>query len=223
MTRKTKRQLAFSAGFAVYFALLWILWNTPVVYPLKIFVVLLHEASHALAVWISGGTVAQITLDPRQGGVTWATGGNAFLALSAGYLGSLAWGAALVTVAHLKRVHAGWVMGAAGVLVLELTAFYLRGLFAIVFGALFGGAMLVAAWKLPELWNRRTVLVLGMTSCLYAVLDIKSDVLDRPTLPSDAAMLADLTGLPTVLWGVVWIALAITACFFLLRWSWQRA
>ena len=223
MSRKARRQRAFAAGFAVYFALLWVLWDTPVAYPLKIFVVLLHELSHAVAVWITGGDVERITLDPRQGGATFARGGSALLALSAGYLGSLLLGAGLVVTAHLKRVRARWVTGGIGVLVLELTIFYLRSPFAVAFGALFGAALLAAAWRLPELWNRRLVLVLGMTSCLYAVLDIKSDVLDRPTLPSDAAMLAELTGLPTVLWGMVWIATALAACALLFRWAWRRA
>jgi hypothetical protein len=221
--RKAQRQRAFLAGFAVYFALLWALWETVAVYPLKIFVVLLHELSHAIAVWVTGGIVERITLDPRQGGVTFASGGSAFLALSAGYLGSLLWGCLLVVVAHLKRVHAGWVIAATGALVLELTLLYLSGPFALAFGVLFGATLLAAGWKLPELWNRRLVLVLGMTSCLYAVLDIKSDVLDRPTLPSDAAMLAELTGWPTLLWGLLWIALAVGVCALLFRWAWKRA
>jgi hypothetical protein len=223
MPPKAKRQQAFVAGFAIYFALLWMVWDTVAAYPLKIFVVLLHELSHAIAVWLTGGIVDRITLDPLQGGATFARGGSAFIALSAGYLGSLLWGCGLVVVAHLKKVHAGWVMAAIGALVLELTLLYLTGLFAVAFGLFFGVALLGAAWKLPELWNRRSVLVLGMTSCLYAVLDIKSDVLDRPTLPSDAAMLADLTGWPTLFWGVLWIAVALGVCTLLLRWAWKRA
>ena len=39
----------FAIGFAAYFVALWLLWDTPVVYPLKIFVVLLHEVSHGIA------------------------------------------------------------------------------------------------------------------------------------------------------------------------------
>src|SRR5690606_606105 len=149
-----RRQRAFALGFVSYFALLWVLWETPVAYPLKIFVVLLHELSHALAVWATGGSVERITLDPRQGGATYAAGGSALLALSAGYLGRLLWGAALVVVAHKKRVRARWVVGAIGVLVLELTAFYLRNPFAIAFGALFGAALVAAWWRLPDPWNR---------------------------------------------------------------------
>jgi len=218
---RTRRRLMFVGGFTVYFSLLWTFWYTPLVYPLKIFVVLLHELSHALAIWATGGSVDRIVLDPRQGGATWGTGGSAFVALSAGYLGSLLWGTALVAAARWKKVPAGLVTGVAGLLVLALTALYVRNDFGIVFGAVFGLALLVSTWYLPDLWNRRLVLVLGMTSCLYAVLDIKSDVLDRPYLPSDAAMLAEATGIPTVFWGMLWIGVALVVCTRLVRWAWR--
>ena len=45
----TKRRVRFLALFTAYFVAVWLLWNTPVVYPLKLFVVLLHEISHGLA------------------------------------------------------------------------------------------------------------------------------------------------------------------------------
>jgi hypothetical protein len=64
--------------------------------------------------------------------------------------------------------------------------------------------------------------VLGLTSTLYAILDIKSDVLDRPHLPSDAAMLAEMTGIPTAAWGILWIAIALLVSSWLLRWVARR-
>ena len=64
---------------------------------------------------------------------------------------------------------------------------------------------------------------LGLTSVLYAILDIKSDILDRPGLESDAHMLAELTGIPTVAWGVVWIAVALIAAGLLLRSAYRSA
>eukprot|EP00425_Heterocapsa_triquetra_P025156 CAMPEP_0195122230 /NCGR_PEP_ID=MMETSP0448-20130528/125969_1 /TAXON_ID=66468 /ORGANISM="Heterocapsa triquestra, Strain CCMP 448" /LENGTH=51 /DNA_ID=CAMNT_0040159715 /DNA_START=86 /DNA_END=237 /DNA_ORIENTATION=+ len=42
--------------------------------------------------------------------------------------------------------------------------------------------------------NDLVLKVIGLTSCMYAVLDIKSDVLDRPYLRSDASMMAEATG-----------------------------
>jgi len=84
MESRTKRQLGLVLGFAFYFAALWYFWYTPVVYPLKIFVVLLHEMSHALAIWATGGQVESITLNPMQGGVTYGRGGIPLITLSAG-------------------------------------------------------------------------------------------------------------------------------------------
>ena len=49
MSTRTKKRLSFLAGFILYFVLLWALWDTVVIYPVKIFVVLLHEISHAMA------------------------------------------------------------------------------------------------------------------------------------------------------------------------------
>ena len=223
MKPKTRRRVGFVAGFVVYFSLLWTFWWTPVVYPLKIFVVLLHELSHAIAAWVTGGSVSYIELDPRQGGATWIQGGIPLFTLSAGYLGSLLWGVGLVRAAYWKKMRA-WAMTAViGTMVLLLTTFFVANRFGIVFGFVFGLAMLASAWRLSELWNRRLVLVLGMTSCLYAVLDIKSDILDRPQAPSDAFMLGQLTGVPALLWGVLWIGIAFVVCGRLLRWTWSKA
>ena len=217
-------KLRFLLGFGLFFVALWFLWDTPVIYPLKIFVVLLHELSHALAVVATGGMLARITLDPYQGGATYFSGGNAFLALSAGYLGSLFWGGLMFLGARNERVRTDWVNGAIGAAVILLTVFFIRSGFGIVFGIFFGMAMIAASKRVGETWNRRLLLTLGLTSALYAILDIKSDVLDRPELESDAHMLAELTGIgTTTMWGVLWIAIALSFVTWLMLRAWEEA
>ena len=78
MNQLTKRRLAFIAGFVFYFGALWTAWDTALVYPLKIFVVLLHEISHAAVavapgqcVWI--GIQGQGGEDPSQCYWLWTT------------------------------------------------------------------------------------------------------------------------------------------------------
>ncbi|NIP98610.1 MAG: M50 family peptidase, partial [Akkermansiaceae bacterium] len=73
--------------------------------------------------------------------------------------------------------------------------------FGLVFGAAFGTMLFISGRRFSVGTNRVLLTALGLTSCLYAILDIKSDVLDRPHLESDAAMLAELTGIPAMAWG----------------------
>ncbi|MDA0329236.1 MAG: M50 family metallopeptidase [Gemmatimonadetes bacterium] len=224
MPDSTKGKLRFLFGFGLFFAALWLLWDTPAVYPLKIFVVLLHEVSHAIAVVISGGTVDRITLDPYQGGATYFSSGNALLALSAGYLGSLAWGGLMFSASRARWVRPDWVNGLIGVTVILLTVFVIRSAFGFVFGVVFGLTMIVASRKIGATMNRRLLLTLGLTSALYAILDIKSDVLDRPELHSDAYMLAEVTGIGTAtVWGIVWISIALVFTGWLLHRAYRDA
>jgi len=223
MARGTRSKLRFVIGFGLFFVVLWLLWNTPVVYPLKIFVVLLHEVSHGVVAVATGGSIQRIELDPRQGGACYCPGGNALLTLSAGYLGSLAWGALMFAAARSRTMRAQWVNGFIGALVVALTILYVRSTFGLVFGIAFGLAMLVASRRMDAGLNRGLLAVLGLTSALYAILDIKSDILDRPQLQSDARMLSELTGVPTTAWGIIWIAGALAFSAWLLRRAYQDA
>ncbi len=222
MEAQTKRKLGFVAGFAVYFSALWLLWETPVVYPLKIFVVLLHEISHGAVAIATGGAIERIVLDPNQGGACLCSG-NPFLTLSAGYLGSLGWGMLLTSAGTAKKINARIVTGLVGLAVVGLTVAYVRGPFGIGFGLAFGAALILAARKLPALWNQRLLLTLGLTSCLYAILDIKSDVLDRPEIRSDAAVLGEMLGVPTLAVGFTWIALAVAFSAWLVARAYRDA
>ena len=58
---------------------------------------------------------------------------------------------------------------------------------------------------------------IGATSALYAVWDIASDVLFRHSRQSDAAALARLTGIPAIVWGVVWIAVSVGVLAYVMK------
>lgn len=217
-----RRRTRLLLGIAAFYVALWLLWLTPVIFPLKIFVVLLHEISHALAALATGGAVERIVLNMDQGGATYVLGGNAFLILSAGYLGSLLWGLLLIELAGARTRRARWALGILGAFVLLVAVLYVRNLFGVIFTGLFGAALIIAARRLPSLGVARVLLVLGLTSALYALLDIRSDIISRPHVRSDAAMLSELTSVPTIFWGFLWIGLAIGACWMGMKRWWRR-
>ncbi len=209
------RQLA---GLAAIFVVVWLLWDTWWVYPLKMLVVLFHEMSHGLAAIATGGSIAGIELVAREGGLCRTIGGNRFLTLSAGYLGSLVWGGLLLIAAARSRIDQA-VTAILGSLLLLVALVWVRPLvsFGFAFSLVAGALLLLAGSKAPERFNDYLLKVIGLTSMLYAVLDIKDDILARPhLLESDAAQLADRTGVPTLVWGVLWMGIAIVAALSLL-------
>jgi hypothetical protein len=217
MQTRQRRRTIFIAGFALYFVALWVLWPTMAIYPLKIFVVFMHELSHAIAGALTGGVVESITLSARQGGATYVRGGNAFIMLTAGYLGSLFWGLLLLHAANARGRTPRRALNALAVLLLLVTIFFVRSLFGVAFGILFGIGLLIASRRLPPNGVVAVLTVLGLTSALYALLDIRDDVFARPGAPSDANVLSQMTGVPTLVWGCVWTAVALVACGLMLR------
>lgn len=225
--RKTKQKTTTLSGksllgMVAFFAVLWLLWDTAFVAPIKLFVVFLHEISHALVAVATGGHIDRIVIEANEGGACYCGGGNTFLTLSAGYLGSLAWGLVFLWLARFES-RARWTMALVGVATAVVTLLFMRSAFGFGFGLIFGGALVLSARQLPAAWNARILTGLGLTSALYAILDIKSDVIDRSGLQSDARMLAELTGVPTVVWGALWIGLALGVVGLVVRRAIARA
>src|SRR5438270_347869 len=89
--------LAVSAALGVFF------WTSGWLYPFKLLVVLMHESGHAAATLMVGGSVDHISIDPREGGVTWSRYVPALwrsvVVSSAGYVGSTVSGCVLLFLA----------------------------------------------------------------------------------------------------------------------------
>lgn len=216
-----RRRAELLLGLMLFYAILWTLWLTPAVFPLRIFVVLLHEISHALAALATGGVVQRIELFSNEGGATWVAGGNAFVMLSAGYLGSLLWGLLLIEAAGLRAGAARRVLLGLGAFTGLIGLVFVRNAFGLLFTLLFAAALVFAARRLAGRGVALVLLMLGLTSTLYALLDIRSDVFAGRGLESDAVMLARLTGVPALVWGGLWIGVALAACALALR-RWLR-
>ena len=164
----------------------------------------------------------RIVLDANQGGAAYTVGGIPFVTLSAGYLGSLLWGVLFVMLGFSRMAPAPMDYRFRRCFVVLVSVFVVRNPFGLLFGIAFGAALVASAKYLSQRTNRILLLVLGLTSTLYAILDIKSDIISRPHLRSDAAMLAEMTGIHTIVWGFLWIAIALLVSAWLLRWVARR-
>ena len=198
--------------------LVFALWTTPVTIPLKILIVFLHELSHAGMTVLTGGDVVSLSVSANQGGEVLSRGGSRFLILTAGYLGSLMIGLALL-ISAMRTNADRMIMGLFGALMVLVTVLYIRDQFAIMFCAGAGVAMLLAAKYLPRDVNDLILRVIGLTSMVYVPYDIFSDTIARSSLRSDARMLAEEFGGATVLWGGSWLVISLVVIGFALRYA----
>ncbi len=207
---------------AALFVAVWLLWDTPVVYPVKIFVVCLHELGHALAALLTGGQVVSIQLYPEEGGLTLTRGGWPFVIVSAGYLGSVLFGGVLLYLSG-RRAWARRLMLALTMLLIISTLLFFRNFFAVLYGLLAAGAMFFSAYRFSVNVNFYIIRFIAIASCLYALLDIRSDLFTTAPLSmrtvDDAVALSRLTGIPAGLWAVLWLAISLVMLVFFLRLS----
>lgn len=203
---------------ALTFVVAWWFWDSPWLFPLRVLVVLAHEVSHALATVLTGGTVVEVGLGLDEGGHTLSSGGSAFLITSAGYLGSMLWGVLLLAATRQPGPARGLsVLLGAGVVTAGLG--WVRPVASLGFGfTVFAGAVLVALGIFASHRESRWLLrFVGAFSVLYAFLDIRDDVF-LSAGRSDAVILAEITGVPAIVWGVLWCAVGL----LVLRVGWKR-
>ena len=194
----------------VMFLITMFCWDWAFIYPIKVFVVLLHEVGHGLAAILTGGEISRIEINANLGGVCWSRGGSMFVVLPAGYLGSMAFGG-LILIGAAKTRHDRAISMGIGLAVGAITLLYVRNLFGIVFGLAFAVGMIAVGRFLSEGLNDLLLKFIGMTSSLYAIIDIKEDLISRTVQGSDAYQMSKLFGLPPLFWGILWIVVAI-AC-----------
>ncbi|HJN49782.1 MAG: M50 family metallopeptidase [Pseudomonadales bacterium] len=187
---------------------IFLLWHYPVLYPLKLLVVFFHESSHALMTISTGGSVEALVIDQMQGGHVISAGGNRFLTLTAGYLGSLVWGMIIYLVAVRTELDKA-MMIILGVVVLAIAGSFIRELFPLAFAGIVGISLIVSGWKLNTEINDLILRVIGMTNLIYVPYDIYSDTIARSGLRSDAFMLAEEYGGAAWLWGGVWLVISL--------------
>lgn len=198
-------------GFALYF------WESSILLPIKYLTVFFHELSHALAAAFTGGEIVHIEVSSNQGGLAVTRGGWRFIVVSAGYLGSLVWGS-LILLAAAKTRYDQQITAGLGILLLLVTAIWVRNMEGVIICALTGFGLLgIAAYSNEKVCDQ-FLKFLGLTSCFYVLFDIKDDLIDRSIRGSDAYKIAEMLHLPDWLVGVVWLIIAGIITWKVLSW-----
>ncbi|MFH1196443.1 MAG: M50 family metallopeptidase [bacterium] len=192
------------------------LWDTFLVFPIKLFTVILHEVSHGIAGILSGGQILMIQFDPNLGGMCIIEGGNEFIVASAGYIGSLILGSILF-ISSFKKYLSYWVCIGYGALLILITSNLLVGKFEIIMSLLFAVFLILSAKFLKWEIHSFIMKLIGLTSCIYVLFDIKDDLFASAERQTDAQLIFLLTGIPIFIWATLWLFIAALTIYLLLR------
>ncbi len=212
---------------AILITVTMLFWNTIFVYPIKLFVVMLHEMSHGLMAVAFGGEIIEIQIDRRIGGYCkyaiqpsfWSS----FMIGSAGYLGSLFWGS-LILVLAVKSTRDKYITLVIGLVLLVLSYFVFQSgeLFGLLMTLGLSVFMLISFKFFGIIFHDLWLKFIGIVTCLYVVIDIKGDLIDRNDIGSDADAIAELIGVSSISIGVVWMLIALLVLFFVLRYIYKN-
>jgi hypothetical protein len=208
-----------------------VLWFIPfaeiLTYPFRIFVTFIHEGGHAIAALLTGNSVESLSIATNASGETYTTQGGTISQMfvaSAGYLSSMAFGAFLLVLIR-KAIAARVVLIGSATVVFALTLIYglikpaVSGVVtsALPFTILAGTLLTVGLVAVARYASARVatffVSFLAVQCVLNALLDLKTVFFlsspFAPSVPTDAVNMANATGIPALVWSVVWIATAV--------------
>ncbi|HQX56967.1 MAG TPA: M50 family metallopeptidase [Pyrinomonadaceae bacterium] len=213
-----------------------VLWFIPfadyLVYPIRLFVTFIHEASHALIAVLTGGSVQSLTIASDGSGVVYSAPSSwfgAMLTSSAGYLGTTVFGVMMLVLIR-KSVSPHKVLVGSGIFIGTMTVVFgilspifhflsLNVAFSSVIFTVGAGLLLTAGLlALGKFSSYRvanfSVAFLAIQCLLNSLSDLKTVFfINAPLvgsdLANDAKNMADATGLPGVFWVFLWIVISV--------------
>lgn len=167
-----------------------------------------HEISHGIAAILTGGSVQKINIHINGSGLCYTVGGIRFFVLIAGYIGAVIWGMLIYEMADkLSHKNTSILAGLIAGLIAFSALFYGRDVITwIILIILF--AMFASIIKFQDAHLIKLALkFLGIYVLLDAVRAPLHLIDGRHY--GDGAKLADLTGLPEIIWIILWLAIGI--------------
>ena len=230
-----KPQLKLLITATIISIALWVIstfvfsWANYLVYPLQLFATFVHEGSHVLAAVLTGSHVDSLTVSPDTSGVVWSQPSgwlSQLLISSAGYLGTTAFGTLLLVWMRYGYSSKIGLYAASGFVGLMTIVFGLISpvwyvfstkatlgsvAFTVISGAVLTAGLFAIAKYASQKWIDFALSFLAVQCLLNAIFSLKdlffiSTMTDAQT---DALNMANATGLPSIVWVLIWIGISI--------------
>ena len=215
---KTDKSKIINLALIVTVITAFFFWNTYVMFPIKLFVVLLHEISHGIAAVLTGGAIKGINISLKLGGHCITRGGNEFIIASSGYLGSLLLGSALfITSYDYKLSKLICTLFAASFII--ITASFITSNIGIIFTLLISAFLIISPRFFKAEIHTFLIRLIGILSAFYVFVDIKDDLLLNTTRITDATSLEIATNISSTVWGLLWITITGIVIFYLIKYG----
>ena len=180
-------QIAFLVLYLAYIVIILLFHTTFILYPFRLLTTFLHEMSHAIACWITCGSVDAIQVYDNEGGVTSYRGGCRVLIIPAGYVGAAMWGSLFVMLSGGKKTATGAAVTLIAMLLISLcfapnkTMVWLN--LAV---ATFTSVFVYLEWYVFSPILNYVVLFYGAFVGIHAIFDTYQDTVRRTVLSSDS-------------------------------------
>ena len=199
------------------------------VYPLQLFATFIHEGSHVLATVLTGNSVQSLTVSPDTSGVVWSESSGWFSQLlisSAGYLGTTAFGTMLLVwmrynlssrrALYFSSGFVGVMTILFGLLMPLWNAFSLKVtlgsiVFTVISGAILTGGIFALARFGTLKWVNFGLAFLAvqcLLNALFSLIDLFF-ITTTTDAHSDAVNMANASGIPSIVWVLLWMGISI--------------
>jgi hypothetical protein len=220
-----------------------ILWDSPyfqwLLFPVKTFVIALHEFSHAITCMATGGTVSGMTIvsdNAGHGGGTNCSGGNPFIYIQAGYVGTAIWGCLLIMATRVPSLAKtalclmGLFMAGSSITMMASGFFHGMNVFqtlgSMVWAIVIGAGLIFAGLKLKPGLANTVLLFLGIQTALNALTSVWS-LIQMSFVPGaalqDSNAMENLTNVPAPFWSVLWGVIALVFVALTVCWTYAPA
>lgn len=216
------------ASLLLWVASLYLPLISYALYPLQLFATFIHEGGHVLAAILTGGSVQSLTVSPDTSGEVYSVGSAWFSQLfisSAGYLGTTAFGAALLAwirfglsskrALYISSGIIGVLTVLFGILAPVWNFFANVTLGSLAFTVFSGTVLAVGLFCIARFadlkWANFAVAFLAVQCLLNAAFSLMqlTIIAGFTNEHSDAANMAAATGIPGIVWAFIWMVASV--------------